>query len=343
MLFGENTLHLNKEEKSPEELQDAIAGGLDDVLGGDPQEPMAKPREEEEEENEQASGEEAEEGRGDGEGEEDEAGEAGEGESGEGEAAAGEEQSPDYSVPEGLNERSTERFNKLVEDNKAQRELVGRQTETINGMRQMVIDSGLSNEEYIGAIDFASTVKRDPAKGIKMMQGYIQHIAKTTGIEVEGMEIDVLDDFPDLKEKVEDMEITKAAALELAQARRQMKAAEQRQTHEQDERVKAAEYMTAQDAAVKQLTTYLQDISTKDIDWEAKAPLVLEAAQFARNGLHPSKWVAHIKAEYDKINRIAGSVRGKKPRHDAPLHGGNAPRGGNKEPQTIAEALDQLL
>lgn len=343
MLFGENTLHLNKEEKSPEELQDAIAGSLDDVLGGDPQEKIRPAEEEEEEEGEQTSGEEEAEGDSDGEGEEDTAGEAGEGESGEGEKAAGEESAPDYSVPEGLNERSTERFNKLVEDNKAQRELVSKQTETLNGMRQMVLDSGLSNEEYIGAIDFAATVKKDPKKGIEMMQGYIRHLAKVTGIEVEGMEIDLLDDFPDLKEKVEDMEITKSAAVELAQARRQRKAAEQRQNSERDERINAAQYVDAQSKAVGELTEYLKEVSTKDIDWEAKAPIILEAAQFAKNGLHPSKWVAHIKAEYDKINRIAGSVRGKKPRDNAPLHGGNTPRGGNKEPKTIAEALDQIL
>lgn len=339
--MGDNTLHLNKDEddKSPAQMEDVVAEALDDVLGGEPTEQEEGGTNEPAPAQDDATDEQPDEAV-DGEAAAVDEGEPPADEAAEG--AAGEVDAPDYTIPEGLNERSTERFSKLVEDNKAQRELVSRHEETLNGMRTMVQESGLTNQEYIGAIDFAATVKRDPAEGIKMMQNYIRHIAKTTGIEPEGMEVDMLDDFPDLKEQVEDMELTKKAALELAQARRARQATEQATQSAAQERAQAQQYSQAQEAAVDQLATYLTDMQKRDIDWEAKAPLVLEAAKFARNELHPSRWVDHIKSEVNKINRIAGTVKGKS-RTEVPLTGGNAPRGGHKEPQTIEEALDQLL
>jgi len=107
----------------------------------------------------------------------------------------------DYSVPEGLNERSTARFNSLVEDNKVSRETIAAHEETLNGMRNMVTASGLTNDEYVGAIDFAAEVKRDPAKGIKKLQSYMEHLSKVNGIPIEHNEVDMLEDFPELRRR----------------------------------------------------------------------------------------------------------------------------------------------
>jgi hypothetical protein len=336
-------------EKTDEEMQESVADALDDVLGGEPSvldgehsalggEPSEK---EEGGNNEQAPGENGEEA---GEGEAGEEGEEGEGVEGqaEGEGDAEEAGAPDYSVPEGLNERSQERFRQLVEDNKAVREEVQKATETITGMRQMVIDSGLSNQEFLGAIDFAATVKRDPAKGIEMLQDYIKHVAKTTGIKPKGMEVDLLDDFPDLQTAVEDMEMTEAAALEIAQSRRQ-KAQQERAQQQQADPNSEQGYKAAQDAAIPELTKILTTAS-KSIDWDAKSPAILEAAQFARENLHPSKWVGYIQGEIKKIDalskRVGGRRGGKSPQ---PLTGGDGHRGGKKEPQTIEEGIDSIL
>jgi hypothetical protein len=318
-------------EKTPEELQESVANAVDIVLSGE------SSKEEEGDDSEQASSEDDEE---EGEGEEsaeDNAGEADEGEPAEDEGT----DAPDYSVPEGLNERSQERFRQLVDDNKAVRQEVQKATETITGMRQMVIDSGLSNQEFLGAIDFAATVKRDPAKGIEMLQDYIKHVAKATGIKPKGMEVDLLDDFPDLQSAVEDMEITEAAALEIAQSRRQ-KTQQERSQQEGDQNTDRA-YKAAQDAAIPVLSDVLLEAS-KSIDWDAKSPAILEAAKFARENLHPSKWVVYIQDEIKKIDSLSKRVGmkrgGKKPQ---PLTGGDGHRGGKKEPQTIAEGIDSIL
>jgi hypothetical protein len=347
MLLGPNTLHLNKDDNAQEEestsVDDILSESIDSVLDGSALDGESPDKTEEEGgDDEQTSGEDGSQEAEEGEGDEGEGDEAGEGKSGSSEEAGdGDEgtDAPDYSVPEGLSERSTERFNKLVEDNKAQRELVRQHTETLNGMRQMVTDSGLNNEEFIGAIDFAATVKRDPVKGIELMQGYIKHLAKVTGHRPAEMTVDLLEDFPDLRQQVEEMEITEAAALELAQARRQKQGKPQQGG---DDFSGQRDYQYAQKQAVAEIADYLKQVSSNDIDWEKKAPILLEAAQFAKEGMHPSKWLAHLKSEYAKINSIAKTLKPKEKRQ-TPLHGTNQRRGGIKEPQSIEEALDNLL
>ena len=248
---------------------------------------------------------------------------------------------PDYTVPEDLNERSTGRFNKLVEDNKTQRDLVGEHEKTLTGMREMVSSSGLTNEEYLGAIDFAAEIKRDPAKGMKRMQEYMTQVSKATGIPIEMGEVDMLEGFPDLKQDVDDMALTEERAAEIARSRKTQASQDIETQRHEAKATQENNYAVDQKVALNDVSVFIGEISKSDIDWEAKHPMLFEAAQYARDNLPPGQWKAHLESEYNKINRIAAAVLPKKT--ETPLTDKSNVRGGQKEPTTIGEALDQLL
>jgi hypothetical protein len=309
------------EEKTPA-VEEIVSDGIDALLSEEP-----------EEENEQAPVEAV---------EVEESTEAGE-EATEEEAPERADEKPepltlDYEVPEGLNERSTERFNKLVEDNKASHEAIEGHQATLTGMRKMVDDSGLTNDEYIGAIDFAAEIKKDPAKGLKRMQSYMEHISKTTGIKIEHKEVDMLEGYPDIQQKVDDMEMDQESAEELVLSRRIQAQQEEGQETQNNE----TQYNSAKDSAIVEVSNYLAEVSKKDADWEVKAPLIAEVVAGIRDKRHPSEWKIEIEREYDRINRLAKAVRPTE-RKPTPITGVSHARGGEKEPQTIAEAIDQLL
>lgn len=345
-------------EMTTQDLHEAVSDGIDTILDGDG-----------DENGEGEQGQAASRATGDGEGEagadgdgesgSDKTGDGvtGDGDSGDGEGgdndatrlSAGDDADKDkdkddpYAIPEGLNERSQGRFTKLVDSNKQKDEHIGQLTETVQGFHQMVQNTGMDNHEFMDAITIMGTVKKDPAAGIKALQGVIESISKEHGIEITKTEFDILDEYPDLKQDVEDLHITRERAMELINSRR-TKARTDEQTSRDDERNnKVTEYNEAKKEAVPALTKFLDDAQKNDIDWAPKHELMMEAAKFASKNLHPKDWLPHMKAEYEKISRIASSVSGNKGKGNQPLMGNSSVRGGQKEPTDIGSWIDNNL
>jgi type II secretory pathway pseudopilin PulG len=249
----------------------------------------------------------------------------------------------DYSMPEGITERAQDRFTKLVDANKEKDTQIEGMTNTLMGMRKMVEDTGMSNQEFIDALDTMRTLKANPQEGIAKLQGYIDEIARQAGIEVQPYEYDALSDFPDLKSDVEDMKISREYALEVAKTRRNQQRQEAHRETKQQQESARRNWESERNAALPKIGEYIDQISKSDIDWDAKSPLMLEAAAYARDNLPPSKWVPYMQQEYNKITKIATKVAGNKGDDNRPLMGNSSVRGGQKEPSDIGGWIDQNL
>lgn len=140
----------------------------------------------------------------------------------------------DLTPPEGMSERASQRWAALTERVKIVPELERRATEAtqqLDSVRRMVSDSGLAPEEFSNVLNLGKLYKsnspQDLQAALTQIEGLRADIATRLGADVPG--VDVLAQHPDLKARVDGMELPRDAALEMARMRAESKAVQQTQ------------------------------------------------------------------------------------------------------------------
>jgi len=126
-----------------------------------------------------------------------------------------------------LSERTQARFKSLIADNNDLRK-------AHDEVQRLAENITATPEEFASLMTFnrlaGSNNPDDVRAALQMLEQQREALAKRIGVSVPG--VDVLADFPDLRQKVDGFEISEGHALEVAQARRMMQAQEQqRQQH----------------------------------------------------------------------------------------------------------------
>ena len=259
----------------------------------------------------------------------------------------GEEEDP-YAEPEGLKDaaRSTQdRFHELVRMNKEKDAKVSEYEQQIAGFRQMIAETGATNEQLLELFDIAAMVynpeKANPEEAVKRLMAAAENVSKAYGVPLPGRSM--LDEFPDLKEKVENMEISQEAAEELAQARVQQRVQQRRQQAQQQTLEQQQAYIARRDQGLENLASYLMELEKNDIDFAAKAEHMKQAMAFAAENLEPEQWLPYAKQQYELVSRMATKASGSKEGDSGrPLRPAGA-RSGSRQPSDMAEAIKQSL
>lgn len=131
----------------------------------------------------------------------------------------------DLTPPEGMNDRSKERWATLTERAKAVPELERRATEAetrFNSVRDMVAETGLQADEFSAVLNIGKMYKSSKPEDLQNALAQIDvlraDVAQRLGIAIPG--VDPLEGHPDLKADVEALSITPERALEIAKLRR---------------------------------------------------------------------------------------------------------------------------
>jgi hypothetical protein len=177
---------------------------------------------------------------------------------------------------------------------------------------------------------------KDMENALKLIESQRVAIYKILGREPEGGGVDLLADFPDLKDKVNEAQITREAALELAAGRRAKAAAEARTKQEQSQQNNAAEVKKAQDKGLADITSWASGLAKTDIDYKAKEEKLLEQVDEVIKTYPPNQWLATLKLLYQGIAVTkAAPVVTKK---EQPIRPTGA-KPGAKAPQNMFEAM----
>ena len=184
-------------------------------------------------------------------------------------------------------------------------------------------------------------------EAIKLLRGAADRMAEDLGETPSGK--DPLEGHADLLEDVENGDITRKRAVELAESRNRRKAEETRnqrteaQTREQNEQQGLIQKARAD------LNALGAQLSSTDPLFAQKAKVLLPAVQAMAAVTHPSKWLGAYKAMYDKLDlgpqvRTNGDTRQRVPAGTGqrqpmrPMQGaGGEPQ---KTPTSLAEAID---
>lgn len=224
---------------------------------------------------------------------------------------------------EGVNaERGRQRITKLFHERRQLRQ-------DIEDFRQVVVSTGMSPEEFARTLQFGRlATSNDPAQleqALQMVEAQRVELYGRLGKEAPG--IDLLAEFPDLKARVDNLELTRDAAVELAGYRRRDKQAKQQRETQQQQEERLQKFEATVTQAANALDAYL---ATRANEADHEPRLRAIHAYFRRPGVldefvktyEPHQWQHAVRTLYDNIRPTA-------------LAPAPAPSGGQREPQPI--------
>lgn len=177
-------------------------------------------------------------------------------------------------------------------------------------------------------------------EALQIVEGTRTALLKALGREAPG--VDLLKDYPDLSKQVEEQEITRAAALEVAQARR-AKANAEHQGHVRQQQTQGAQQIArARQQGEADIATWATKMAKEDIDYAAKEEKVLARVPSVVRRYPPHLWLPTLQEIYDSIELV------KQPGAEA-LNGGHQPlrpsgaRPGAKQATDMKDAIAQGL
>ena len=211
---------------------------------------------------------------------------------------------------------------------------------------EAVTSTGTNPEQFGMALTWLKKLNsRDPKDmedAYAIMQNELQVLGKTLGKPMPGV-YDPLDEYPDLKQKVDEGLMDDAAAQEVAQARAMRKLSESTRQNDQQ----TADQKKLYDDTLAQVREFGAQLQASDPFFQQKMqymePIITAAVS---SGAPPENWLKIIKGAYDKLpNPVAPAPVAKDPVPD-PIRptGTTAASGGiEKEPGSELEAVNQAL
>lgn len=256
----------------------------------------------------------------------------------EGDKPEGEED--DFAPPENLTPRSEGRFKKLVDRTKHAEAKFGEINERWTALETVFKDNGIQQEQFESAVSYIGALNRGDIQAARqMLEAELKAIALLSGEEIKVG--DPLDDFQDLKQSVDGLEMPRDRALELARYRMQ-NGYQQQQTRQQEQvQQQSQQWEQQKAAAIKDIDKFVKDREANDLDYRVKGPIMQANVIKWCEGLPPAQWPAQIQRMYEAIGMGArqSPAAGSGAPTPRPLRGGGMGAGAKPAPRSMHEAM----
>lgn len=167
----------------------------------------------------------------------------------------------------------------------------------------MVLETKATPEQFGQSLGYLAYINSgDPTKmgqAFDFLLGELQTLGKNIGREVPGL-VDPVADHPDLAQAVTFGEMTRAAALELAQRR----TAEQRHTEHQSVTSEQAKQKQEFDAGMAAVASLSEELKAQDPAFTEKLKVLAPVLDVIRQTVPPSQWVEKIRDTYQRISVV---------------------------------------
>lgn len=219
-------------------------------------------------------------------------------------------------MPEGLGAKAQERFKALANVNKE----VTQEVETLRAQTEYIgttfKEHGITREQFELASGLIGAMNRGDWKTvITGMQDQMRQVALLSGQPIEG--IDALVGMPDLKEKVESLQLSPEDAAELAKGRTHQQL--QQRARQQAQQVQEREQQTLQQQqnhtrAVQQATLAVDKICSEyaanDLDFKRIEAALLPQVSKLFSRIPPEDWADTFKSQYELLKGMGAPARG---------------------------------
>lgn len=217
-------------------------------------------------------------------------------------AAAGEEDDP-TKMPEGLGAKAQERFRRLATERTQAVQRAETAERQVTYIRETFQEYGVRQDQFEQAVGVIGAINRgDFAAAQQILTEQLRTLATLTGQQVQ---IDALADFPDLRQKVDALQLSEADALETARLRKlhgarqqaDQQFAQQRQQQEQQQRAVAD--------AQREVDAFVRRMQASDMDFKAVEEQLLPVIPDLLRDVPPARWAAVIQRQYQLIKSTA--------------------------------------
>lgn len=247
---------------------------------------------------------------------------------------------PELAMPEGLTPKAQERFQQLANTNRelsAKLEQMQPAAESAQALAEVFKEHGVRREQFEQAMEVVGLMNRGDLRGaLRVLDEQRKLISLHLGETLPGAE--PLADFPDLKQAVDNLQMTEEYALELARSR--MVQGHQQQATQRQEQEREAQQQEAQAIQSGQLAVdkFCKARMADDLDYARIEPLLLEQIKAGLlEGVPPQAWPRIVEKTYGLIKQTAQSTRQAAPSTTVlrPT-GGESPR---QAPQSMFDAM----
>lgn len=226
---------------------------------------------------------------------------------------------PEHQMPEGLTPKAQERFQTLVNSNKELTTKVAEFEPIVASARQLqqtFHQNGIQRDQFEQAMTVVGMMNRGDLRGaLAALDEQRRMIALHLGQPVAG--VDMLSDFPDLQQKVANLQMSPADAEEMARARialNMTRQAGQRQQQERQQQQDQERAQQAQQNAVREgqlaVDKFCKARMADDLDFTRIEPLLIKEIQDGLlQGVPPAQWPRIVEKTYGLIKQTAGQVR----------------------------------
>lgn len=263
-----------------------------------------------------------------------------------------------YTIPKGLKGEARAQYKALSDHARGldtqlneTREQTEKLTGRINTFEEIIQDSGATPEVLAGHFNYIKAITSgDLESALAFIEGERQAIARHMGKPLEG--VDLLSDHPDLRQRVDSMELDEKTALELANARRMQDDHKRQQSANEQQlqsRREAEAFQAARNEALGSIEGWIaeQSKSMLPTDWEAVEGAIAEYLQADTTKavlakIPPSLWLDHIKQHYAFVQKHAAQ-RAPDTSSPTPLRPRGAGGAVDQAPQSAEEAVRARL
>ncbi len=227
---------------------------------------------------------------------------------------------PEHQMPEGLTKPAQERFQTLVNTNKDLTARVAEFEPIVNSARELqqtFQQNGIKREQFDQAMQVVGLMNRGDLRGaLAALDEQRKLISLAIGQPVPG--VDLLANHPDLREEVDNLQLTQARAEEIARSRetttlQRQSAQRQQQAREQQEQETQAQdqFEQAKHKAQLDVDKFCLTMQKSDLDYARIEPLLLDQINGGLlQGVPPNAWPSVVQKTYNLIKQTAGQVRG---------------------------------
>jgi hypothetical protein len=220
----------------------------------------------------------------------------------------------------------------------------------ITEFRDLVKSTGMSAQEFAQTLEFGRLVSSNDEKNIRvaleMIEGQRAMLYQKLGVEAPG--VDLLAGHDDLKTAVENMEITRDKAVELAKHRKTQADQTARQQAETEAANRQTQYRETVQSAANAMEGYLKT-REKEADHPARLKVIGEHFQNPANlqrfvqTFEPKQWTAALQMMYDGITvPKAAPAAQPQPLRSRPTQLGTPAAQGSTPIDRVAQHLDNL-
>lgn len=248
---------------------------------------------------------------------------------------------PELAMPEGLTPKAQERFQQLANTNRelsAKLEEMAPAAESAQALAEVFKENGVRREQFEQAMEVVGLMNRGDLRGaLAALDEQRKLISLALGESLPGA--DPLADFPDLKQAVDNLQMTEQYALELARNRMQQNHAQQASQRQQQERQTQQQEEQAIKGGQLAVDKFCKARMADDLDYPKIEPLLLKEIQDGLlAGVPPSAWPGIVEKTYRLIKQTAQSTR-----QAAPATSVLRPTGGESPRQAPQSTFDAMF